>query len=196
MSNKAFRVYSPRMDTQTKTQTRDQPEDLSEGWRYEGILMAAHPVQGTVQVASATKSFPSEDGGSVLVTVRARTREALSARALEADRTYARPGPSDPEVLISRKELARVLSENARQARQITELQQGMTLKEEQLRAHRRVPLTDEQAPALKRDLEETTNAVLAKYAPKSDPPPPPKGKSGEFLVVCPSCSDRAKTAQ
>ena len=171
------------------------PHDLPKGWKYEGAVMISHPTHGSVQAVCAVRSYPSDDGGSVTITVHARSLEAIVAKAVATDSQYLRPGPEATEVLISREELFRVLGDNRHLRRQVTELQQGTTLKEEQLRAHRRVSLTDDQSSSLKRDLEETTNSVLKKYAPQTDPPPPPKMKSGEFLVVCPSCTDRAKTS-
>jgi len=67
-------------------------------------------------------------------------------------------------VLIATSELARVAAENAHFLRQITELQQHGTLREEQLRAYRRMELLKEQLESLKKDLEETTARVLKSY--------------------------------
>jgi hypothetical protein len=67
-------------------------------------------------------------------------------------------------VLISTSELARVAAENAHLLKQITELQQHGTLREEQLRAYRRMELSKEQLESVKRDLEETTARVLKGY--------------------------------
>ena len=67
-------------------------------------------------------------------------------------------------VLITTAELGRIAVENARLLRQVTELQQHGTLREEQLRAYRRMELSKEQLESVKRDLEETTARVLKGY--------------------------------
>jgi len=67
-------------------------------------------------------------------------------------------------VLITTAELERIAVENARLLRQVTELQQHGTLREEQLRAYRRMELSKEQLELVKRDLEETTARVLKGY--------------------------------
>jgi septation ring formation regulator EzrA len=67
-------------------------------------------------------------------------------------------------MLVSTSELARIAAENAHLLRQITELQQHGTLREEQLRAYRRMELSKEQLEKIKKDLEETTARVLKSY--------------------------------
>ena len=68
------------------------------------------------------------------------------------------------QVLVSSAELARVAGKNAHLLRQVTELQQHCSLKEEQLRAYRRLEYSKQQLAQLKQDLEETTTRVLKSY--------------------------------
>ncbi len=67
-------------------------------------------------------------------------------------------------VLISVPELAHMSDELIRLRRQVTELQQHGTLREEQLRTYRRMELSKEQLESVKKDLEETTARVLKGY--------------------------------
>ena len=67
-------------------------------------------------------------------------------------------------MLISTAELERIVGENVHLLRQVTELQQHGTLREEQLRAYRRLECSKQQLVQLKQDLEETTTRVLKSY--------------------------------
>jgi CRISPR/Cas system CMR subunit Cmr4 (Cas7 group RAMP superfamily) len=68
------------------------------------------------------------------------------------------------QVIMDRVELLRILFDNEHMSKQVRELQGALTLKEEQLRAHRRVPLTDDQKTKLVSDLTETTKRVRTQY--------------------------------
>jgi hypothetical protein len=70
-------------------------------------------------------------------------------------------------ILVSTAEMARLTAENARLLEQIRELQQHGTLREEQLRAYRRLEFPQEQLNKLKADLEATTKRVLDAYGLK-----------------------------
>lgn len=70
-------------------------------------------------------------------------------------------------ILVSTAEMTRVTAENVRLLAKITELQQHGTLREEQLRAYRRLELTQDQFDRLKADLEATTKRVLDSYGMK-----------------------------
>lgn len=69
-----------------------------------------------------------------------------------------------PQVTISADSLQRILESNRHMYEQITELQRQGTLREEQLRAYRRLLLSPEQFDQLKKDMEETTARVLQSY--------------------------------
>ena len=68
------------------------------------------------------------------------------------------------ELTIDSEVLTKILVENKHQSKQITDLQQLLTLKEELLRAHRRVELSDSQHEKLTVDLEETAKSVQDRY--------------------------------
>lgn len=77
------------------------------------------------------------------------------------------------QVTISRKSLQKILDDNAHLNRQIKDLKRHCTLKEEQLRAYRRLELPREQLATLQADLEETTKRVLkVKQLPHKIPLP------------------------
>ncbi|OPZ38343.1 MAG: hypothetical protein BWY99_01661 [Synergistetes bacterium ADurb.BinA166] len=82
----------------------------------------------------------------------------------DCEEPFRRP-PEDDEIIIPRSELFRTLARLKRASEQVTELQQELTLKEEQLRAHRRVSLNSAQASALSADLAATNEAVHKRYA-------------------------------
>ncbi len=65
------------------------------------------------------------------------------------------------DVTISRKSLQKILGDNSHLNKQVKELKNHCTLKEEQLRAYRRLELPREQLATLQADLEETTKRVL-----------------------------------
>ncbi len=74
------------------------------------------------------------------------------------------PSMSDGKITLDRAEHLKIVQDNVRKAGQITELQQELTLKEELLRAHRRVKLTDDQRAALEKDLRDTADEVKTRY--------------------------------
>ena len=84
-------------------------------------------------------------------------------------------------MLVSTEELTRVTSENAFLLKRISELQQHATLREEQLRAYRRMECSEKQLLELKKDLEETTVRVLKNYGmePSQEIPLPRLQSSG-----------------
>jgi hypothetical protein len=75
-----------------------------------------------------------------------------------------RAGATAGQVVMERPELLRILNQNAQMARQITELQMSLTMKEEHLRAHRRARLNEAQTAALEADLASTTDRVNKGY--------------------------------
>ncbi len=124
-----------------------------------------HPESGTLQSVCATKTFVLDKGDSVVSVVQANSMDSLVRRCYEIDGFHTlRPYPIH-DIVISKRELNSIVNNNIHLETQVTELQQLLTLKEEQLRTHRRVKLSDEQLELLKLDLEETTNAVRAKYS-------------------------------
>jgi len=70
----------------------------------------------------------------------------------------------DDQVILDKVELLRICFDNDHMSKQICELQGALTLKEEQLRAYRRVSLTDDQKNNLVLDLAETTKRVQTQY--------------------------------
>lgn len=143
-----------------------EDKGLPDGWEYDGFVMASHPDEGTVQVAAAHRTFLWDGSSFLRVSAYARSQDALASSADLAERTFRRSDEGSANVLLPRRELLVLLSELDHLRRQVKDLQQNSTLKEEQLRAHRRLRLTEDQSEALRKDLEETTNSVLAKYAP------------------------------
>jgi hypothetical protein len=63
-----------------------------------------------------------------------------------------------------RREFRRILNENACLLEQVKMLQMDLTMKEEHLRAHRRVDLSSNQKAALQKDLDKTTLRVKNSY--------------------------------
>jgi len=140
--------------------------DLPDGWRYEGFQRSRDPRECGAQAMEARKLF--EPGGFLVprpveVAVQASSADALVDQAERMDRAME-AADAPRSVLLPRSELKRVLDDNAHMARQVGELQAALTLKEEQLRAHRRVPLSESQREALLADLEATTRRVRDGY--------------------------------
>lgn len=70
-------------------------------------------------------------------------------------------------IRVNMDDLGELIRVNEHLSKQITELQQSLTLKEEQLRVHRRGVLqfaSPEQAKALELSLDKITKEILAKY--------------------------------
>jgi len=82
----------------------------------------------------------------------------------ECDTDRWEAGAADSQMVIERTEVLRILRDNDHLSRQVTELQMALTMKEEHLRAHRRVPLDGAQRAALDADLAETTDRVSKGY--------------------------------
>lgn len=80
----------------------------------------------------------------------------------DVDRMEA--GAKAGQIVMDRVELLRVLNDNKHLGGQVKELQMALTLKEEQLRAHRRVKLDEAARAALEADLAETTERVRRGY--------------------------------
>lgn len=141
--------------------------DLPEGWKYEGIRGSRDPRQCGARAHEARKLFESGAACTEL-SVQGPSVGAMLDAAEEADRTMvlaaAYPERRSALVAMPRKELKKVLDDNDHMSRQVTELQRALTLKEEQLRAHRRVPLDAGQRASLLADLESTTRRVRDGY--------------------------------
>jgi hypothetical protein len=75
----------------------------------------------------------------------------------QSDRATIDRAPAEERLLVIKAELDRL-------QKQVTELQQHGTLREEQLRAYRRLVLPKDQLERLKCDLEDTTRRVLEGY--------------------------------
>jgi hypothetical protein len=70
-----------------------------------------------------------------------------------------------PEYIsIAGTDLTRLLNENSQLRKQVMELQIHCSVKEEQLRAYRRMQCSQQQVDKLKQDLEETTARVLRSH--------------------------------
>ena len=75
-----------------------------------------------------------------------------------------RVGAETGQIVIDRTEVLRILRENERLYEQVTSLQMTLTMKEEHLRAHRRVKLNPEDQTKLDNDLAETTDRINKGY--------------------------------
>lgn len=90
--------------------------------------------------------------------------EAMEFPCEDCDTDRHEAGVRADQVVMDRVELLRVMRDNDRLSRQVTELQMSMTMKEEHLRAHRRVPLSQDQRDTLAADLAETTDRIRKGY--------------------------------
>lgn len=74
---------------------------------------------------------------------------------------------TDGTIRVNLADLGKVMSQNEHLLKQVTELQQNLTLKEEQLRVHRAGVLrfaSSAQAKEMELRLEAVTKEILAKY--------------------------------
>lgn len=128
---------------------------LPEKWKYDGIVMS-----GYSQTLRARRAY---EGGHLVV--ESPTQEGLGKLARQVDLKFF-GDPDSHQITVSVQEMQKLTAANVHQAKQVTELQQKLTLKEEQLRAHRRAfsDLTEAQIYKIQDDVEKVTQEVLAKY--------------------------------
>jgi hypothetical protein len=94
-----------------------------------------------------------------------RAREVVQDHPCEECGDEIARVPDSTEVVVKRSELLKLMLDLRHSAAQVTELQMEMTMKEEHLRAHRRVALTKEQSEGLAADLAETTARVKKSHS-------------------------------
>lgn len=128
-----------------------------EGWLY----MEAISISETSP--SIRKMFSTQDDSSTEVIIHGVSDAQMIEQANLCDEFFDAIGKS--AVYISSIALERVLQENNRSADKITELQAHSTLREEQLRAYRRMKVSPQQLASLQQDLIQTTNRVLKGYS-------------------------------
>lgn len=128
---------------------------LPQKWSYDGIVMAEF-----TQVHRARRKI---DGGTILV--ESTSSEGLTKLAEKVDLKFD-GDPKSHQMMVSTEEMRKLTHANSHQANQVTELQKQLTLKEEQLRAHRRAfpELSEAQVYKIQADVDKTTQEVLANY--------------------------------
>ena len=133
------------------------------GWKFCGVQQSKDQRLTGMQVVEARKLFERDPGTAAEIIIQAHTREKLLLLASDYE-TWMDRSHQKSQMMISIQELTHLLEENTHLQKQVTELQSHGTLKEEHLRAYRRVTYSPEQFDKLKRDLEETTARVLKSY--------------------------------
>lgn len=148
------------------TSPSEVPASLPAGWSYDGIAQSAHPGSGGAQAHCATRWVGVPGGGRLQLRLELSNAGALFEAAHVAERWSACAENTGGHVLVSRPEMARLMADAVALQRQVRELQQALTMKEELLRAHRRHAggLDEKQQSALTDDLEQTKKSVQERY--------------------------------